>query len=273
MRTITSRKNPLVQSYRAALHDARDAILLEGVHLIQEALAARVPIRSAAFSPTLVDRDPVAARLAHDLEGTGTDVMSVPDAVLGAMSPVATPSGAVALADRPAPRVDELSSGIVVVAVDVQDPGNMGALVRTAEAAGVAALIASPGCADPFGWKALRASMGSAFRLPIVRDQAGPPLDDVVTRLRARGFRTVATVARNGTPLYDTDLRPPVAVLVGSEGSGLPSTLVDASDVQVTIPMRGRVESLNAAVASAIVLFECVRQSALRSGAGEQRER
>jgi TrmH family RNA methyltransferase len=176
------------------------------------------------------------------------------------MSPARTPSGVVALARRRAAWAlsDVLSrdAGLVVVAVDVQDPGNLGAIVRTAEAAGGTGVIASGASADPFGWKALRGAMGSAFRLPVLRL---PGVDEVLRACRDRGLHIIAT-ALDGTDADRVALDGPCVVLVGAEGTGLPPAVVSGADTRLTIPMRQPVESLNVAVAAGIILYEARRQ-------------
>jgi TrmH family RNA methyltransferase len=144
-----------------------------------------------------------------------------------------------------------------VIAIDVQDPGNLGSIVRVAEAGGADGLVAAGACADPFGWKALRGSMGSALRLPTAV-QLDPAR--AVADAQRHGCRVVATVPRDGRSVFDVDYRGPVAILVGGEGAGLPRSIIEAADERVTIPMAAPVESLNAAVAAALIVYEVRRQ-------------
>jgi TrmH family RNA methyltransferase len=172
---------------------------------------------------------------------------------------VRSPSGAVGIARRTLPSLSdalESSDALVVVAHDVQDPGNVGGIMRTAEAAGATAVIATPSTADPLGWKALRGSMGSALRLPIARGEIG----DVLRALRIAGIETSALVPRSGRPLFDVDFRKPSALILGSEGAGVPEELLQQVDRRITIPMQRPVESLNVGVAAALVLYEAYRQ-------------
>jgi TrmH family RNA methyltransferase len=141
--------------------------------------------------------------------------------------------------------------------VDVQDPGNVGAMLRVAEAAGASGAMASGSSANPFGWKALRGSMGSALRLPIV---SGLSAADAIAGARSHGCRVVATVPRDGAAIFEADLGGPIAVLIGGEGAGLSPTLVMDADERITIPMQAPVESLNAAVTAALILYEARRQ-------------
>ncbi len=259
-----ARSHPSVRRFRD-LARARAAgggereILLDGAHLLAEAIASGIPIEIAAFEREALDR-PVLARLARELQASGTEVMLVSARTIAAMSPVKTPSGVVSIARlalTPVARALAPSRpAVALVAVDVQDPGNVGALVRTAEAAGAAAFVAAGSTADPFGWKALRGSMGSALRLPIAR----AAIDEAVTACRTAGLGVLALDAQADASLFELDLRSPAAVLVGSEGGGLPSAIAALADRRIAIPMRPPVESLNVAVAAGLVLYEVFRQ-------------
>jgi TrmH family RNA methyltransferase len=256
---IASRRNPLVLRYRAASSGDNAALLLDGPHLVHEALAAGVSIRSAIVADEVVERDEFK-RLVSWLTESGADVVAAPRALVAAASPVQSPSPVVALADRPSvpPDAPYLAAvPFVLIACAVQDPGNLGAIVRVAEAAGASGVVAAGPGADPFGWKALRGSMGSALRLPIVtRSEAREAFDEA----RQHRCRVIAAVPRAGTSLFEADLTGPVAILVGGEGPGLDAALSDDADVRVTIPMQAPVESLNAAVAAALIAYEVRRQ-------------
>jgi TrmH family RNA methyltransferase len=144
-----------------------------------------------------------------------------------------------------------------MIAMDIQDPGNLGAIVRVAEAAGATGVVAAGACADPYSWKALRGSMGSALRLPVI---PAPNGDGAVETARRHGCRIISTVPRGGRSLYEARLEGPLAILIGSEGAGIDQVLIDQADERVTIPMRPPVESLNTAVAAALVLYEAHRR-------------
>jgi len=260
MERISSRQNAVVRQFRdVAQGVVPDAMLLDGDHLIQEALASGVTVDVAAFSERLAD-----SRLAASLQSAGTRVVVVSSAVLDAMSPVRSPTGVVAIAKRPAAGLQDAiakSPALVLMLYDVQDPGNVGAVVRAAEGCGATGVVCSEHTADPFGWKALRGSMGSTFRLPVATRQALPA---AIAAARTSGLRVFATTARGGTPLPECDLRVPAAILLGGEGGGLPADLVDAADATLTIPMQPPVESLNVAIAAALVVYEAARQRQTR---------
>jgi TrmH family RNA methyltransferase len=146
---------------------------------------------------------------------------------------------------------------LIAIACGVQDPGNVGAIVRVAEAAGATGVIAAEHAADPFGWKALRGSMGSALRLPIAIETDAHA---VIASLKSHRCMVAAAVPRGGALMYDAPLRGPVALLVGSEGAGLSCDLLAQADARITIPMAPGVESLNTAVSAAVLLYEAARQ-------------
>jgi TrmH family RNA methyltransferase len=260
MKRITSRQNALVSRFRAVANGSeRRWLLLDGAHLISDAVDARLSVSHAIVASDALARPDVAPLVAR-LSQLHVELAEAPASVLAAASPVRSSSAIVALAEPPAqsgqvfhgPRV------LVPIACDVQDPGNLGAIVRVAEAAGASGLIAAGGCANPYGWKVLRGSMGSAFRLPVrvVHDPR-----EAVTDARAHRCRIVATAPRGGRSLFDADLTGALALLIGGEGHGLDDELLDCADERVTIPMRPPVESLNAAVTAALVLYEAGRSS------------
>ena len=256
MDRISSRQNPIVKHFReVARGEVTDAMLLDGEHLIQEALASGISLQIVATVDRLSHSE-AADRAQH----AGVQMIAVTDAVLSAISPVRTPSGIVAIASRPVSRLEDVfarTPPLVVMLHDVQDPGNVGAIVRAAEACGATGLVCSEGTADPFGWKALRGAMGSTLRLPTAARQFLP---DAIGRARASGLRVFALTAHAGTLLPQCDLRTPAAIVLGGEGAGLPPHILEAADTRLTIPMQSPVESLNVAVAAALVMYEAGRQ-------------
>ena len=242
-------------------------MLLDGWHLLAEAAAAHVTVETIAIC------GPPSSSEQHVVDGLrrhGAEIIEVSGAVLNALSPVNAPTGVVASARRPSVTGAAIltpAPALVLAAAGVQDPGNAGAIIRSAAAAGATGVVLDDASADPWGWKALRASMGSAFRVPVLRSRA---LGQQIADWRAAGLRIAATVPRHGTLMHDVDFTSPTALLLGGEGAGLPDTLIAAADVRVSIPMRSGIESLNAAVAAAVLLYEAHRQrqlvGAIRAG-------
>lgn len=262
MERISSRQNPLVRRFRdlANGNAGRGApdVLLDGEHLIREALASRISIDVAAFSAAILEGR--LAPLACDISRQGGRVVAVTAPVLAAMSPVREPSGVVAVATLPRPSLDDaLRRGpqLVFLLHEVQDPGNVGAIVRAGEACGATGIVAGPGTADPYGWKALRGSMGSTFRVPVA---ARVPLLDAAQTARTRRLRVIAAVPRSAARLPDFDLRGPSAILLGGEGQGIPDQLLQLADARLSIPMCEPVDSLNVGIAAALIAYEASRQ-------------
>jgi TrmH family RNA methyltransferase len=170
------------------------------------------------------------------------------------------PQGVAALVEAPQCKMQAMfpppprPAPLVVIAAGLQDPGNLGTLVRSAEAFGATGMILLPGTVSLWNAKTLRASSGSAFRLPVLALTA----DVAFTALRDHGVRILAAVARDG--YGETDLRGPSALLIGNEGSGLPEAWIAQADARVTIPFSGAVESLNAAIAGSVLLYDAMRQ-------------
>jgi TrmH family RNA methyltransferase len=262
---ITSRQNAIVKRFRELARASGGAkpgeLLLDGAHLLEEALACGVPVEVAAFSDREVGtaRSPLA-RMASDVKKHGGRVLTVSDHVLAAMSPVQHPSGVVAIAHTQPPDLRAAFAGapqLVLVLAGLQDPGNVGAIVRTAAACGASGLVTIEGSANPFGWKALRGAMGGTFRVPVA---ARGTLHDVIAAARDADVRLIAASPRGGTPLPRVDLRGPTAIVLGGEGAGISEEALAAVSETVTIPMRPPVESLNVAIAAALMLYEASRQ-------------
>jgi RNA methyltransferase, TrmH family len=258
--TIRSRSNPLVRRLRSLKEKSDGELcLVEGPKLLREALSAGIELVEIAAGPRW-EKAPASQTLLGELRERGLKVRSLADDILDSLSETETSQGVLALARRPVFGESTLASpstDLLVVAVGMQNPGNVGGLLRSAEAAGATGAYLTEGTADPFSWKALRGSMGSAFRLPHVR---GGEAEATLKRLRARGLQIVATVAESGAPYTSVRFDLPTALVFGSEGPGLSPALLGHTDARVTIPLRPPVESLNVGVAAGILLFEAARQ-------------
>ncbi|MDQ2677113.1 MAG: RNA methyltransferase [Actinomycetota bacterium] len=233
--------------------------LVDGPTLLAEAIDAGVEIETVYVEPGALDHDAVwAARHA------GLRVRDVTAGALAKVLELDAPQHMVAVAAQRRSRVDDLIAASsaaqrpLLVLAGLSDPGNVGTLVRVAEAAGCAGVLFGPDTADLYNPKTVRATAGAVFRVPVagVDDLAG-----LLATLRAAGTPTVATTGGAEVPAPEAvDLTGAVAVVIGNEAHGLPAEVVDACDLAVRIPMEGRVESLNAAVAGAAVLFDAARQ-------------
>jgi TrmH family RNA methyltransferase len=258
---VSSRRHPLVERCRR-LARGLDAehLLLDGPHLLAVALDGAWPVEVVLAHATPGEAGGEVTSLVERARARGIEVVTVTASVLDAASPVRAPSPVVAIARRrdvPVAAVLVPPPALVVVACDVQDPGNVGAIVRAADACGATGVVAAGASADPFGWKALRGAMGSALRVPACR---APDTGGLVRTLREAGLTIVAASGRGGMGPSDVDWRCPVALLVGNEGAGLDTSLASLTHVAVSIPMRAGVDSLNVAVAAGILLFQAREQ-------------
>lgn len=256
MKPVTSRDNPLIKHLRALSESARarresGQTLLDGVHLVEAALAAGLMPARLVVSESGLRRAEIVALL--DACGD-VPAVSLPDGLFAHVSPVDSPSGLLAVLDVP-PDADGPLSDTVVALDGVQDPGNLGTILRTAAAAGVRDVLLGAGCAQAWAPRVLRAGMGGHFRLRL-RERVGLP--EVL-----RGFdgAILATVLRpDARSLYALDLRGPTVWLFGAEGAGLSPGVAALATQGVRIPMPGETESLNVGAAAAVCLFEQLRQ-------------
>jgi TrmH family RNA methyltransferase len=262
MKTISSRQHAVVRAFRELAADPDPAgtrLLLDGAHQVRDAHAAGLAIEMIAVAASKLEAPTEEADLAREAQADGTDVVSVTGQAMSAVSPVHTPSGIVAIARRTpttAAAICGAENAFVVAAVDVQDPGNLGSLVRAIEAGGATGMLVCGASANPFSWKALRGSMGSALRLPIVHGLK--PLDAVVYATRF-GARTIAAVPTDGRSPDDIDWSGRLLLMLGGEGGGLDAAVIAQCEEHVTIPMTAPVESLNVAVAGGILVYAARR--------------
>jgi TrmH family RNA methyltransferase len=255
-RLVTSTSNPRVVSARRLRRRSERArsgrLLLEGERVILEALELGV-VEDLFVLPD-------AAGISAASEAAGVPPLMVSGPVLKSLSETVHPQGAVAVARSPVVTARDLSSWDLVLVLDgVQDPGNAGTLLRTAVAAGASGVVFSKGSVEPGAPKTVRASAGALFRVPVATSRG---LDEVAELGRVAGATLVGTAARAAPSLYEMDLRGPVALVLGNEARGLGPARRELLDIVVGIPMPGPQESLNVAVAGAVVMFEVVRQRA-----------
>ena len=257
MLRVTSRHNPRLTEAAGLISSSRDRrkygrCVLEGEHLIEVYLARVGLPETLIVVEDRLDDPRFRALVARVPE---RDVIAVPAAIFGEVSTLPAAVGALAVVTTPAPALPP-PAGFHLLLEDVQDPGNVGAMLRTAAAAGVEQVLLSKHCAFAWSPKVLRAGQGAHFLTTIVEDV------DLVAWSRAfrHAGRVIATVASGGSDLYASAFPSRIAIVIGNEGAGLSDALLGEADARVTIPMPGGVESLNAAAAAAVVLFECVRQ-------------
>ncbi len=258
---ITSRDNSLLRQARAVRDGkTKDLIFVEGLRLCEEAFRSELSIEAIIYSKKLAAKERAAAAI-EQLAGVAKRTASLSEKLLESISYTKTPQGIIALAKRPESSKTVLSNlgerPLLVVMHQLNNPVNVGAIIRTAEAAGASAAIATLNTSDPFSPKSLRGAMGAAFRLPI---WVGATYDGIINWCRKREIETVCADADSAVSFTDIDWRPSRALIVGSESDGLTPREIESADHAVRIPMKGSVESLNVSVATGILLFEAARQ-------------
>jgi TrmH family RNA methyltransferase len=283
---ITSRENRWLKMFRAALRGTGpaegEAIGVEGPKLVEEALRAGLEAEALLVSESAEREIEPILRAASATEAgvARSRILRTTDKLFASVAGTEAPQGVAALFHAPKWEFDDVLRGaanaegafsgdstLVIVMAGVQDPGNVGTIVRSAEAFGATGAIAARGTADPWSPKALRASAGSALRLPLLRGIAIPV---ILAQMKMVQLKIIAASGGSGESLSggaseasgrsNPDLREPAAIFIGSEGAGLPHEVLHSADARIAIPMRSRVESLNAGIAASIVLFDAARQ-------------
>lgn len=258
-RHITSRDNPIFKSLRTIADDPhrQGFALADGIHLVSTCLARGVAIVKLLVSESGLKNSEIAALLPA---AEGIDCLVLRDSLFREISGVSTPTGIAAVITIPVAS-DGAQQDDAVLLDSVQDAGNVGAILRTAAAAGVREVLLGPGCAGAWTARVLRAGQGAHFSL-LIREQV-----NLAAVLAASSATSIATVARDGESIYAIDLTRPALWLLGNEGAGLSAELIAAADVRATIPLAGGTESLNVAAATAVCLFEATRQRSVVASA------
>jgi RNA methyltransferase, TrmH family len=259
LRPIASSQNARLKELRIAFRrcelTARGECAFEGVKLIEEALRSSLQLEGIFFSESA---RPLAEKLLPQISAR-TETVVLPNALFNSIVPSDAPQGVAALVKLPvfsaAQILDRTSNGPLVVAAGLQDPGNLGTILRSAEAFGAAGIFLTEGTVSLFNSKVLRGSAGSIFRLPILRITS----EELIPLLRTRGIRMLATSSHQGTPLPQISWTPPMAIFIGNEGAGLTRELMRQMDETMAIPQSAQVESLNAGIAASIILYEVAR--------------
>lgn len=261
LRPVTSRQNALVKQLRQAFLEgeptAEGGVAIEGVRIIEEAVRSGLRFQAIFFSASGRKH---AARLLPQISSQ-TEALLLPDQVFSSAVSTETPQGVAALVKLKAAKLEELldtEGGVplIVAVAGIQDPGNLGTIIRSAEAFGARGVLLGEKTVHATNPKVVRASAGSAFREPLIPVR----LADAISLMKQRGLRVVASSSHKGKPLHQVDLAGPLALLIGNEGAGLGPEILSQADALVTIPHSAKVESLNAGIAAAIVLYEASRQ-------------
>ncbi|NJK80458.1 MAG: RNA methyltransferase [Chloroflexaceae bacterium] len=262
---ISSTANPHVKRIRSLNGSSRERrrerlFVLEGVRLVAEALTAGATLQLALYNPEQLDSTAAGqALLAHLAQQPNCYPAS--ERVISVAADTVTPQGVVAVAAWPtAATIAARPSALCLVLDTVQDPGNVGTLLRSAEAAGVGSVWSMQGSADLYSPKVVRSAMGAHFYVPLLADQAWEALAAEAATVTAQGGAVYVATADGDLSYYSAEWRKPAILIVGNEAHGVSTAALQLATHQLTIPMAGRGESLNAAVAGSVMLFEALRQ-------------
>jgi TrmH family RNA methyltransferase len=256
---IVSTQNPRVKEWTQLLErrgrDKQGKFLIEGFHLVEEALKAGAAVSTIVYG---LDKGKPAALFAAAQDRI--EWIGVSPAVLEKCSDTQTPQGIFAVVDKPNLRGEDFwltgLRDLVVVVDGVQDPGNLGTVIRSADAVGAGGVLLGAGTVDVYNPKTIRSTMGSLFHLPILEGD----LLQILPRVKAEGIQLVTTSLQAQQTCYETDLSKPTWIILGSEAKGVSPEVAAEADVKVIIPMQGLAESLNVAMAGTVLLFEASRQ-------------
>jgi TrmH family RNA methyltransferase len=267
---ITSKGNTKIKEIRllkqAQHRHARGEYLIEGVRLVEEALQDPEQIRKMVYSPRLENKARGVELLSTAREKIrNAEWIYVSDEVMEKICATQNHQGILAVLETKERTWKEMGkkSGVLLLLSGLQDPGNLGTIFRVAEAGEAGGVILSRDMVDPYNSKVVRASMGSLWRVPFLRDQE---MEECLGKLRSQGYRLWATAVQGGRPFWEIDFCKPTGILFGQEGAGLPKNLLEKADGVCTIPMASGVDSLNVAVAAGLVIYEAWRQK--RGGKG-----
>ena len=259
---ITSRDNSLLRHARAVRDGkSHESIFVEGLRLCEEALRSQLGIEALIYSDQLATKERAAA-LIRELDKMAAKSAAVSEKLLASISYTKTPQGIIVLATRPTTnrkRFAQNQDGIplLVILHGINNPVNLGAILRTAEAAGVSGVLTTSGTTDPFSPKSLRGAMGAAFRLPIWTDLT---YEEAIDWCRQRSLQIICADAHATRSYTEFDWRVPTALVVGAESKGLSAAEISFAGAATRLPMKGLTESLNVAVATGILLYEAQRQ-------------
>jgi TrmH family RNA methyltransferase len=264
LRRIEGRHNALVKQLRQAFSRAERTddgdCAIEGLRIIEEAIRSGLRFSAVFFRESDQER---AERVLPQI-GAHVETLLLPDKLFDSLVPSETPQGVAALVRFKESSLEKilerLQVGPIVVLAGLQDPGNLGTILRSSEAFGCAGVVLGEGTVSPFNSKVIRASAGSVFRLPLVIAKSAGGMEEILSALHGHNVRLISTSSHKGTALDQATLVGALAIFIGSEGSGLHRTLMAQMDESVAIPHSAQVESLNAGVAASIVLYEAARQ-------------
>ena len=259
MKIISSKDNELIKNIRKLkekkYRDINNEFIVEGIKLIQEAIEENAKIKQIVICENCLKTEIIPKNLMYEI--AKYECIYVTENIFKFISDVNAPQGILAIIDR---KIDnnkiDYNSDIIVALDDIQDPGNLGTILRTVDSVGLSQILVSKGTADCYNPKVIRSTMGAIFRVKIIECDN---LQETLKEIKKHKFKVLVTSLQTENSLYDSDLNKKV-IVIGNEANGVEKEIQDMADVKIKIPMIGKTESLNAAVSTAVVLYEYVRR-------------
>lgn len=261
--TITSSSNSLIKHVKS-LHRKKtrwetNSFFVEGIRAVEETIISKAEIEFFLYSDSLFESKG-GEELLTLINKNYQNVYNITDKLFNDVSDTQNPQGIIAVVKFTTVSLEEVildKNNFLILLDKVQDPGNMGTIIRTADALGANAMIVAKGCVDVFSPKTIRATMGSIFHLPLVYQE---DIEDIIATLKKNNIKIISTGLESSKPCYDVNFQEDFVLVIGNEASGISQRVFEISDSIVNIPMSGDAESLNAAIASGIVMYEASRQ-------------
>lgn len=262
---LTASKNPLIKEVRSLKNrderEEKSLYFIEGVRFVEEALKEKADIKYAIVSETFFKNAGINS-IMKNISDNRIKCYMIPDSLFSSISDTKNPQGILAVLGFERKKLNEssLNGGMLIILDKIKDPGNMGTIIRTADAAGCECIILPDGCVDIYNPKVLRSTMGSVYHIPVYH--CGSVIE-AADFLRIKDYRVCASHLEGSVNIYEANLTGNLALIIGSEAEGISEDAAQSSDMLVKIPMKGRAESLNASVAAGVMLFEAMRQRML----------
>ena len=258
MQLITSKDNEQIKQIRKLkdkkYRDELGVYVIEGIKTVNEAIAEGADIQIVVISDDSDEQDELKQKMLYSV--SKFEMLYVNEAVFESISHVMHPQGILAVVKKREQAEIDYNENLIVILEDIQDPGNLGTIIRTVDSCKLSQIIISKDTADAYSPKVVRSTMSGIFRVNVIES---PNIIDTIEDLKSHGFKIVSTSLESSKTIYDIDYNK-TAIIIGNEAKGISKEVISKSDVKVKIPMRGKTESLNAAVATGIVLYEAMRQ-------------
>ncbi len=259
MQVISSKDNEFIKHIKKLkdkkYRDINKEFIIEGIRLIKEAIEEKAEIKQIVICDNCLNSDVIPKELMYEI--AKYECIYVTEKIFSTISDVSTPQGILAIIGRNTTEAQiDYSQDIIVALDDIQDPGNLGTILRTVDSIGLNQILVSKGTADSYNPKVVRSTMGAIFRVKIIECE---DLEKTLKEVKEHKYELLITSLQTKNSIYDVDYNKKI-IVIGNEGNGVSKSIQDISDIKIKIPMFGKTESLNASVATGIVLYEYVRQ-------------